>query len=112
MQCILMNEIYKIGIGTTTTANRDDAETIANTLLNENLVSCVQIIEGIESKFIWDGKIQEVTECKLTVKFNLKDTEKIGNRIIELHEYNIPQWVYWSADTYSGFHEWVDNPQG
>ena len=77
MQCILMNEIYKIGIGTTTTANRDDAETIANTLLNENLVSCVQIIEGIESKFIWDGKIQEVTECKLTVKFNLKDTEKI-----------------------------------
>ena len=57
MQCILMNEIYKIGIGTTTTANRDDAE-LSNILLNENLVSCVQIIEGIKSKFIWDGKIQ------------------------------------------------------
>ena len=112
MQCILMNEIYKIGIGTTTTANRDDAETIANILLNENLVSCVQIIEGIESKFIWDGKIQEVTECKLTVKFKLSDREKIENRIIELHKYDTPQWVYWSADTYNSFHEWVDNPQG
>ena len=112
MQCILMNEIYKIGIGTTTTANRDDAETIANILLNENLVSCVQIIEGIRSKFIWDGKIQEVTECKLTVKFKLNDTEKIENRIIELHKYDTPQWVYWSANTYSSFHGWVDNPQG
>ena len=70
------------------------------------LVSCVQIIEGIESKFDWDGKIQEVTECKLTVKFNLKDTERLENKFIDT-EYDIPQWVYWSADTYSGFHEWV-----
>jgi len=112
MQCILMNEIYKIGIGTTTTSNREDAETIANILLNEKLVSCVQIMEGIKSKFIWNGKIQEETECKLTVKFNLNDREKIENLIIEQHEYDTPQWVYWSANTYSSYCEWVDNPQG
>ncbi|HCV17094.1 MAG TPA: divalent-cation tolerance protein CutA, partial [Alteromonas sp.] len=40
-----------------TTDSRQNAETIANQLLEQNLAACVQIMPGMTSVYRWDNQV-------------------------------------------------------
>jgi len=77
----------------TTIDNEMDARKIANILVEEQLVACVNIIPKIESIYRWKGKIEEDSELALLAKTtdaNVKDTIQ---RIKELHTYELPDII-------------------
>ena len=77
----------------TTIDNIQDARKIAQTLVKEQLVACVNIIPNIESVYRWKGKIEEDNELILiakTVDDNVKNTI---HRIKELHSYELPEII-------------------
>jgi periplasmic divalent cation tolerance protein len=52
----------------TTLPSREAAQTIARTLIDERLAACVQLVDGLQSIYRWDGRIAESAECQLTAK--------------------------------------------
>lgn len=77
----------------TTIDNIQDARKIAHTLVEEQLVACVNIIPEIESVYSWQGKIEEETEIILIAKTTDENVKKTIQRIKTLHSYEIPDII-------------------
>jgi len=77
-----------------TTINKiQDGRRIARTLVEEKLVSCVNIIPKIESVYRWKGKIENDEEVILIAKTVDKNVKKTIQRIKALHPYELPDIV-------------------
>jgi periplasmic divalent cation tolerance protein len=70
-----------------------DARRIAHTLVEEQLVACVNIIPKIESIYKWKGKIENDEECVLIAKTVDKNIKKTITRIKSLHSYELPDII-------------------
>ncbi|MCK4901730.1 MAG: divalent-cation tolerance protein CutA [Thermoplasmatales archaeon] len=70
-----------------------DARRIAHTLVEEQLVVCVNIIPKIESIYRWKGKIENDEECVLIAKTTDKNVKKTIKRIKALHTYELPDII-------------------
>ena len=77
----------------TTVGNIQDARKIAHTLVEEQLVACVNIIPNIESVYSWKGKIEEDNEILLIAKTTDANVKKTIKRIKVLHSYNLPDII-------------------
>ena len=77
----------------TTVGNIQDARKIAHTLVEEQLVACVNIIPNIESVYSWKGKIEEDNEIILIAKTTDANVKKTIKRIKALHSYELPDII-------------------
>ena len=73
--------------------NIQDARRIANTLVEEQIVACVNIIPKIESIYRWKGKIENEEEVVLIAKTADQNVKKTIHRIKELHSYELPDII-------------------
>ncbi len=69
------------------------ARRIAQTLTEEQLVACVNIIPNIESVYRWKGKIENSNEIVLIAKTVDQNVKKTIQRIKQLHKYDIPDII-------------------
>jgi len=77
----------------TTINNMQDARKIAHTLVEEQLVACVNIIPNVESVYRWKGNIEEDNEYILIARTTDDNVEKTIQRIEQLHTYELPDIV-------------------
>ena len=70
-----------------------DARRIAQTLVEEQLVACVNIIPNIESIYKWKGKIENDEECIFIAKTVDENVDKTVKRIRSLHPYELPDII-------------------
>jgi periplasmic divalent cation tolerance protein len=75
----------------TTTDKREDAQTIAQALVERRLAACVQIVGPITSVYRWQGKIQTAQEWQCLVKSRRALYTPIERAIRELHPYQVPE---------------------
>ena len=75
----------------TTVERREDAVKIAEVLLRKKIAACIQIIEGIESYYWWEGKIEKSGEVLLFIKTRSDLFEKAKKIIKENHPYQVPE---------------------
>lgn len=73
----------------TTTATRDEALRIAEALVQQRLVACVQISQ-IESVYRWQGEVQHEPECRLLCKTTAAQYPQLEAAIRALHPYELP----------------------
>ena len=71
----------------------EDARRIAHTLVDEQLVACVNIIPSIESVYRWEGKKEEDEECIFIAKTSEENVDKTISRIKSLHPYELPDII-------------------
>jgi len=76
-----------------TIGNIKDAKKIANSLVKEKLVACVNILPRIESIYRWQGKIEEDNECILIAKTIDENVNKTIQKLRELHPYDLPDII-------------------
>ncbi len=76
-----------------TVPNEFSANLIANTLVEENLAACVNIVGNITSVYKWDGVVQEEPELLLIIKTCKSKLEPLKDKIISLHEYSVPEII-------------------
>ncbi len=96
----------KIIIITTTLETKEQAKTIARSLLEKRLIACAQI-EAITSLYHYRGEIEHAEEYRLTIKSRLKLQEKIISTLKSAHHYDIPQILSWQADASPDYGLWV-----
>src|ERR1017187_10539225 len=64
-----------------------EAQRIADSLLEKRLVACVEFME-IKSKFHWEGHINEAKEVKLILETIAGHFEKVEAEVAKLHSYD------------------------
>lgn len=76
-----------------TAPKEDEALSIARSLVEEKLVACVNVIPGVRSIYSWEGKVQDDAELLLVVKTTPQNSERVVQRIQELHSYTCPEAI-------------------
>ena len=76
-----------------TVPNREEAEKIAQHLLDERLIACANIIGPVSSLFRWKGKIEKAKEYILLLKSRLELFEKLSEKVKVLHSYKVPEII-------------------
>jgi len=70
-----------------------DARRIATTLIEEQLVACVNIIPDVESIYKWKGKIENADEIVMIAKTTDQNVKKTIERLKDLHPYDVPDII-------------------
>jgi periplasmic divalent cation tolerance protein len=90
------------------TAPNPDADGLADALLQEQLVACVNLIGPVRSRYRWQGAIESGEEMLLLMKTRASLTGRLRARIAELHPYQVPEVLEVGIDGgLSTYLEWV-----
>jgi periplasmic divalent cation tolerance protein len=73
-----------------TTAKLDEAWRIGELLVTERLAACANVLQGMQSCYWWEGKLERGNECVLILKTRAALVEPATARIRELHSYTVP----------------------
>jgi periplasmic divalent cation tolerance protein len=76
---------------TVTIERRDDADHLADLLLDRRLVACVQILGPVQSRYRWDGEITQSSEYLLLVKTVGARVDAVTQAIVDAHPYDVPE---------------------
>jgi|SRR5690606_6062964 len=89
--------------------DKKEAKKIAKSLLEDRLAACVNIIQGVESMFRWEGKIQTAAEVLLILKTREACIPDLMKMVEELHSYDCPVVeVLEIKDGNVDFLQWLD----
>ena len=75
------------------------ASLIAESLVAKKLAACVNIVNGVESVYQWQGKIEHDKEILLIIKTRKALFSQVQNAIQELHNYELPEIIAVPIDT-------------
>jgi periplasmic divalent cation tolerance protein len=73
-----------------TCTSEDEAIKIAETLVEEKLAACANILGRTTSIFRWEGKVQRETEVALILKTRSELVANATARVKSLHSYSVP----------------------
>ncbi len=76
-----------------TAASDSEAAKIAQSLVEEHLAACANIVSGVRSLFFWDGKTRDERETLLICKSRLPLVSKIIQKVKSLHSYSVPEII-------------------
>ncbi len=96
-----------------TTENKEQAREIGRVLVQERLAACVNIIDGMNSMYWWEGKLQDDNETVLIAKTRAGLVGELTERVKKLHSYDVPCVV--STQLLEGnqdFLDWIGRETG
>jgi periplasmic divalent cation tolerance protein len=71
----------------------EEAAIIAESLVNEHIAACVNIVSDVRSLFFWEGKTQDALEALLICKSRQSHLERLISRVKSLHSYAVPEVI-------------------
>ncbi|MEA5624721.1 divalent-cation tolerance protein CutA [Nostoc sp. UHCC 0251] len=80
------------GVVLVTAGNMQEAEAIANALVEAKLAACVSLLP-IHSIYTWQGELHKEQECQLLIKTDLAQFPAMEAKIMELHSYEVPEII-------------------
>lgn len=76
-----------------TCPDKGSADTLATTLVEENLAACVNILPAITSVYRWKGQVEKESETLLLIKTSTPVYSRLESRIQQLHPYELPEVI-------------------
>jgi len=76
-----------------TVSSEDEASRISRVMVERGLVACVNIIPGIRSIFLWEGKMSEAQEFLLLAKTVKQNFDSLSNVVKAHHSYSLPEVI-------------------
>lgn len=77
----------------TTTSNKEDADNIANQLLQKKLAGCIQILGPITSHYWWQNEICHDEEWICLIKSCQDIYDELAETITTIHPYDVPEII-------------------
>ena len=77
----------------TTTDSVDEANKIAEALVQRRFAACVNVVGPISSVYRWKENVERAQEWLLIVKTTAEVVDAVGSAIKELHSYELPECV-------------------
>ena len=96
-------------VSLSTCANADQAQALARTLLERQLVACVNVVPGVRSYYRWKGAIEEDGEFLLIMKTRIDAISRLKETLLEAHPYDVPAFVVLDVkDGSADYLGWID----
>ena len=76
-----------------TTGTDEEAHKVANMLLNQRKVACVNILPRVSSSFWWQDKLDSAQESLLIVKTRASLVNEIVSLVRKAHSYDVPEII-------------------
>ncbi len=92
----------------TTAPDGDCAEAWARTLVDERLAACVNVHGPMTSFYRWKGTVEREAERQVVIKTTRDRVAAVKARLLELHSYDLPEFVVVAVDEGSdAYVRWV-----
>jgi len=89
-----------------TAPDEESAAKIAETLVQEHLAACIQVLPGATSFYRWEGKLEKSNEHLLIMKTSREKLEELMSRVESLHPYDVPELV--AVEVSAGAKKYLD----
>ena len=100
----------KLLVVVTTLPSLETAKGLARALVEQNLAACVQLTEGVQSIYCWEGKICEEQEVLLAAKTTESKWPEILALIKSAHPYDLPEILAFAPEQYERqYGKWVES---
>jgi periplasmic divalent cation tolerance protein len=97
----------------TTTPTTEEAEALAEKIVEAKLAACVQILPQMTSVYVWEGKLQKEGEHLLLIKTLPEKWDELRDFITANHSYDIPEIVAVRANTFNeSYFAWMKEVLG
>jgi len=73
-----------------TAGSKGEARSIGKALVEAKLAACVNIIDPMNSIYMWEGELQEATEVVLIAKTTEGRVRELIEKFKSLHSYDCP----------------------
>jgi len=80
----------KINIVYMTAGSREEAGKIGQELVVSRLAACVNILDNMNSMYMWQGKVQDDSEIVLIAKTTEDRVPQLVEKVKSLHSYDCP----------------------
>ena len=96
-----------------TCESKEQAENIAQSLVSERLAACVNVVAGVRSCYVWEGKLTWSDEVLLLIKTTRSRFDQVQGRVKALHSYSVPEIVGVPIeDASQQYIDWIDTSVG
>ncbi len=100
----------KLLVVVTSLPSLEAAKCLAHALVEQNLAACVQLTEGIQSIYRWEGKICEEQEVLLAAKTTETKWLEVLAFIKSAHPYDLPEILAFAPEKYEKqYGKWVES---
>ncbi|MDH3732536.1 MAG: divalent-cation tolerance protein CutA [Gemmatimonadota bacterium] len=97
-----------VRVALTTGPDVETLRSICRALIEERLIACANVLEGMTSIYRWEGAIEEAPECLAILKTTSDRIEPLEARLRELHPYDVPELVVLDiANGSAAYLDWV-----
>ncbi len=91
------------------TAPTDQAEALAEALVEERLAACVNVTAPVRSIYRWQGKVEKDDERLLIIKTDRAHWPRLRDTLARLHPYEVPEILALPvADGERSYLRWVE----
>jgi len=81
-------------VGLVTCSSRAEARKVARAILTRKLAACVNIVNGLESYYWWQGKLERAGECLLLIKTTRARARAVTGAVKAAHSYEVPEVIF------------------
>lgn len=74
-----------------TIETREAAERLAESVVEDRLAACVNVIGGVVSIFRWEERVERQEECLLVAKTTSDRFEALREALVARHGYEVPE---------------------
>ena len=100
----------KLLVVLTSLPNLEAAKSLGLSLVEKNLAACVQLTDGIQSIYRWEGKVCEEHEVILAAKTIESKWLEISAFIQSTHPYDLPEILAFYPEQYEQqYGKWVES---
>jgi periplasmic divalent cation tolerance protein len=92
---------------TTTVASLEDARILARRVVEERLAACAQVEPIAASFYVWDGRLCEEPEVRVTIKTTGARLAALQALFSREHPYELPQFTAVRCDASPEYAGWV-----
>lgn len=92
-----------------TVPDQKAADRISMVLLEKRLAACVNQLPGVQSRYWWEGRIEQAQEILLVIKTRNELAAELSKVVKENHPYSVPEVLVMPVTAgSSGYLAWID----
>lgn len=76
-----------------TTKDEQEAENIAQLLLDRRLIACCNMVSEVRSMFRWQGTLESEDECLMILKTRSSLLDEVVEAVKSAHSYEVPEII-------------------